>query len=67
MLYGSSLLPAIIRIGSKDVQLGDVVRRALADSGLTADEWNNLKPLTRETLLARAVYEMRAEADKEQT
>lgn len=66
MLMGSSLLPAIIRIGTKDVQLGDVVRRAHLDSGLSVDEWNALKELTREHLLARVVYEMRAEADKEQ-
>jgi hypothetical protein len=67
MLLGSSLLPPMIRIGDKDVPLGDVVRRALYDSGLTAKLWNDLDPLEREGLLARAVYTMRAEADKEQT
>lgn len=66
MLMGSSLLPSIIRIGSKEIQLGEVVRRAFAESGLTVDEWNALKELTREHLLARVVYEMRDEADKEQ-
>jgi hypothetical protein len=66
MLYGSSLLPATIRIGRVDVQLGEVVRRAHAGSGLTVVEWNALESLQREGLLARAVYEMRAEVEKEQ-
>jgi len=65
MLYGSSLLPAMIDIGGKQVQLGDVVRRAHYDSGLTVDMWNNLEPLVREGHLAKAVYQMRAEAEKD--
>jgi hypothetical protein len=66
MLLGSSLLPSMINIGDKEVQLGDVVRRAYHDSNLTVTQWNNLDPLEREGLLARAVYTMRAETSKEQ-
>jgi len=66
MLFGSSLLPGLIWIGSREVQLGEIVRRAFADSRLNVEDWNDLKPLTREILLARTIYEMRAEADKEQ-
>ena len=64
MLYGSSLLAPTIRIGKADVQLGDIVRRAYKDLGLSVDEWNSLEPLKREGLLAKAIYEMRAEADE---
>lgn len=66
MLYGSSLLAPTIRIGKVDVQLGDIVRRAYRDLGLSVEEWNALEPLKREGLLAKTIYEMRAEADKEQ-
>jgi hypothetical protein len=66
MLYGSSLLPALIWIGKTEVQLGDIVRRAQKDSNLSADEWNALEELEREAFLAKTVYGMRAEAKKEQ-
>lgn len=62
MLYGSSVLPAMIWIGGKEVQLGTVVNRALNDSGLTAEQWNALTDLEREYKLVDAVYAMRAEA-----
>jgi hypothetical protein len=65
MLLGSSLLPALINIGGVDVQLGDVVCRAVHDGKFSAFSWNALDPLEREGYLARAVYEMRAEAEKE--
>lgn len=67
MLLGSSLLPSMIYVGGKEIPLGDVVRRAFHDIKLTSQQWNDLDPLDREGLLARAVYTMRAEADKEQT
>lgn len=66
MLLGSSLIPAFIRIGFRDVQLGDVVRRGHADSRLSVDEWNALDPLRREGWLAKVVYDMRTEAEKGQ-
>lgn len=62
MLFGSSILPSMILIVDKEVQLGDVVRRAFADSGLTVEEWNNLPEHEREDSLARAISVMRFEA-----
>jgi len=62
MLLGSSLLPAMIWIGEKQVQLGDVVCKAFEKTGLTASEWNALEPLKREGLLAETVYALRAVA-----
>lgn len=62
MLLGSSVLPAMIWIGNKEVQLGTIVNRALSDSELTADQWNSLTELEREYRLVDAIYAMRAEA-----
>ena len=62
---GSSLLPSTIRIGDRDVQLGDVVRYAVRDLRKTAEEWNAFSPLTREHHLVRAVYAMRVAAQFE--
>jgi hypothetical protein len=59
-LFGSSILPSEIFIGSRRVQLGTVVVRAQANSGLSAEEWNDLLDLEREAHLARTIYAMRA-------
>lgn len=64
MLYGSSLLPAMVHIGDREVQLGDIVRRSQLDSGLSITDWNALEPLKREAFLAATVYKMREEAEK---
>lgn len=63
MLLGSSILPSITYIGDKPIQLGDFVRRAFQESGLTIEEWNNLKELDREARLAKVIYTMRAEEE----
>ena len=55
----------MIWIGGVEIQLGTVIARAHKESGLTVDEWNAIEPLQREGLLAKVVYDMRAEADKE--
>lgn len=64
MLYGSSVLPPVIIVGTKSLALGDIVARAHTKSKLTIDEWNNLPELTRELELIKTIYEMRAEENK---
>lgn len=59
MLLGSSLLPSTV-FGRW--QLGDVVRRAFADSGMSAEEWNAASEVAREHRLVDAAYAMREEA-----
>lgn len=62
-LLGSDILPALILlIAGVEVQLGEVVARAHSDSGLSAEEWNELPNDDREERLAQAVEAMRAEA-----
>jgi hypothetical protein len=61
-LYGSSILPALIPIGIKQVQLGDVVRRAQKDSGLCAEHWNKLQPVERDLLLVAVCHALIREA-----
>ena len=61
MLYGSCIFPGLVRIKWDEVQLGDIVRRAFADSGLTTEQWNNLSERDREHKLVDAFYDMRSE------
>ena len=61
-LYGSSILPALIPIGVRQVQLGDVVRRAQADSGLCAEHWNELSAFERDIYLLSTAHLMLREA-----
>jgi hypothetical protein len=49
MLLGSSVHPATFDINGKTYALGDIVQRAFADSGLTAENWNDLPEDTRAT------------------
>lgn len=62
MLFGSNVLPAMIWCGNKELQLGDFVRRAVRDSGLTDEKWNALTEQEREYKIIDAVYAMRTEA-----
>ncbi len=64
MLYGSSVLPSVIIVGTKSLTLGDIVARSYAKSKLTIDEWNNLPELTREFELIKTIYEMRSAENK---
>lgn len=60
-LLGSSLLPAMIDVGSEaEVQLGTIVQRAHEESGLTWQEWNALDEADREARLAGVVTALRA-------
>lgn len=60
-LFGSSVLPAHILIGTREVQLGEIVRRAFADCGVTAEEWNAIDPFNRDILIVAAVHDLREE------
>lgn len=62
MLLGTNCLPAMLTIGSEQVQLGTVVARAHRDSGLTVDQWNNQSAEESDVLIVRAFYAMRREA-----
>lgn len=48
-LLGSDKHPATFDINGKTYQLGDIVQRAFADSGLDTDAWNELDDETRAT------------------
>lgn len=49
VLLGSNVHPATFEINGKTYALGDIVSRAFADSGLTAENWNELPDDTRAT------------------
>lgn len=53
-LLGSSIAPSEVEIHGRTVQLGEIVARAHADSGLTVAEWNELDDENRENLIAGA-------------
>jgi hypothetical protein len=62
-MLGSSIFPSMVWIAGKERQLGDVVARACADSGLTIEAWNALVDLEREHRLVEAFYAMKAEEE----
>ena len=64
MLLGSSIVPTLIVIGAREVQLGEIVRRAFVESGLDVEHWNALQALDREARIAKIIYDMRAEAER---
>jgi hypothetical protein len=59
MLLGTNCLMSILTVGNTQVQLGTVVSRAFADSGLCEIDWNDLPEEDRDIRLVRAYYEMR--------
>lgn len=62
-LNGSSTLPADIEIAEgQTVQLGEIVMKAHARSGLSAEAWNALPDDEREALLAKEIEHARSEA-----
>ncbi len=62
VLLGSSVLPAVVEIGAKSVQLGTIVAAAHSTSTLTTEEWNGLAEPQREALLALQLDAMKAAA-----
>jgi hypothetical protein len=62
-VFGSDVQPAMIELAEGvSVQLGDVVRRALQKSGLSADAWNDLPGDQREVAIAIEIDTMKTEA-----
>jgi hypothetical protein len=62
-VFGSDVQPAMIELAEGvSVQLGDVVRRALEKSGLSADAWNDLSADQREAAIAVEIETMKTEA-----
>lgn len=60
-LFGSSILASHVDIGLEArVQLGEIVRAAHAESGLSVEAWNALPDADREERLANAVEAMKA-------
>lgn len=51
ILLGSDVLPALVDIGEKKVQLGEIVASAFKRSGLTAHAWNGMAADEREEFL----------------
>lgn len=65
-LYGSSVQPALIKIGGEDVQLGVVVAAAQLASELSVQEWNDLAADVREDLIADELAAMQEAAAADQ-
>lgn len=62
-LNGSSTLPADIEIAEgQTVQLGEIVMKAHARSGLSAEAWNALPEDEREALLTKEIEHAKSEA-----
>ena len=61
-LTGSDLYPATMAFGTKELSLGDVVRRAHAESGLSATAWNELDQAVRDEAIMLTVGRLQAEA-----
>ena len=60
-LNGSSFLAANFTIGDQAYTLGDIVRIAHQESGLTANEWNEMAPSAREQRLLNTLVNLRAQ------
>jgi hypothetical protein len=60
-LHGSSVLPAIIDVGGRQVQLGGLVVAAARMSGHSTETWNALSEGDREAHLAKALEVLRAD------
>ena len=62
-LYGSSVHESTYEIGGHTYQLGDVVEKAFAASGLTAEEWNALEEGDRHAKIDIALDDLDAESE----
>jgi hypothetical protein len=62
-LLGTDSMPAVVDIGGREVQLGDIVRRAYENSGApSAEAWNAADASSRDVYINAALEQMRAEA-----
>ncbi len=62
-LLGSSILPPMVDIGPRSVQVGEVIRRAMVDRDLSPTAWNALPELEREWWMLVAIHTLRVEAN----
>lgn len=62
VLLGSSVQPALIEVGDRTIQLGELVAAAHVRSGLSVQEWNDLPLNDREFMLADELEIMRKAA-----
>lgn len=62
VLIGTDVLPASVDIGKDEpLPLGEVVRQAHAETGISVDEWNNLPQPLRDKLILLHVQFLRGE------
>lgn len=64
VLLGSDTLPAVIEIGEKSFQLGEIVAKAHEVSELSEAEWNSMSAEQRDHLLNQFIAFLRDEAQK---
>jgi hypothetical protein len=58
----ASVFAPEIMIGTRKVQLGEIIRRAQQDSELSVEEWNRLEPIEKDWWTVATVYALRDEA-----
>jgi hypothetical protein len=63
ILYGSNNFGSHVEIGGVGVQLGTVVARAQADSGLSAEEWNALEEVKRDSAIRTTISALAEDAE----
>ena len=66
-LLGSSQHPATFDIGGKTLQLAEVVAMAHIDSGLSAEDWNELSDEARADLIDEQLDKLAADAGEPDT
>lgn len=66
VLNGSGVLPAMLAIGDKEIQLGKLVTEAHARSRMKVRAWNGLADDQREALLLQELRVMRAVAGRDE-
>jgi hypothetical protein len=58
-LYGSNIFASIFHINGKMYYLGDLVRSAQIDSGLSVTDWNKLTERERDIILVDHFYDLK--------
>lgn len=59
MLLGSNVFMGTVSIRGEQVQLGDIVRQAVADGRFTTEAWNALTEHERDLWLVNTFYKMK--------
>jgi hypothetical protein len=61
-LFGSDILPSLVKIGDHSVQLGEVVRCGFERTGMTVKQWNSMESSLRDAILLETVNTMKEKA-----